>query len=836
MGEDMNKLIKSLLLSASSLAAMTAMPAMAQDEAAVSGADNDIVVTARRTEERLQDVPISITVYSQEAINSRNIVNSADLATYTPSLSVNQRYGPEKASFAIRGFVQDFQTAPSVGVYFADVVGPRGASTTTGGGGVGVGNLFDLQNVQVLKGPQGTLFGRNTTGGAVLIVPQKPTDRLEGYVEGSIGNYDLRRVQAVVNVPLADTFKIRLGVDRFDRDGFLRNRSGIGPDRLNDTDYIAARLSIVADLTPDLENYMIASYTLSENNGSTMKLAGCKAPDPDLPGNGYINLQGVTAPFACAQLARQQARGDGWWDVENSAPNSFNRNETWQIINTTTWRVSDNLTIKNIISYAEAYEDISYNLGGDNLVGLAPLIIIGSTPNYHYGAESTFTEELQFQGTFGNLNWQAGGYYEQSDPIGLGSQTVPLLLNCTDPGAYQCQQGFGFNLPTGFLPIANLGQQYYKWYWRSQGLYAQGTYNITDKLSTTAGIRYTWDMQRNYNSATGIYFFEDNTPVAFCNNLIRNPGPGGPGSTRFITPGDYSQCDLEFEKKTSAPTWTVGLEYKPTTDVMIFGKWSRGYRAGGVNTPFVFYETWDQEKVDTYEIGAKTSWRGAAPGFFNITGFYNDFRDQQIQVTLSQKAGAPVSGGTGIVNAGKSRIWGFEVDGGVTFFDSLRLEGGYTYLNTKLVSLVGLPPQDNVPWVPGESPWAVVNPTGEEGGALALSPKHRLQVTGTYTLPLDESIGAISFGATYVYTSEQLANSGTDPRFQNLPRTNLLNLNANWRNVLGQPVDLAFFMVNATNEKFPLNVANFYNSFGFESQNVNEPRTWGFRLKYRFGN
>src|SRR5690606_38159470 len=119
-----------------------------------------------------------------------------------------------KASFAIRGFVQDFQTAPSVGVYFADVVAPRASSTTPSGNGVGVGHLFDLQNVQVLKGPQGTLFGRNTTGGAVLLVPNKPTGELEGYVEGSLGNHDMWRLQGVLNLPLADTFKVRFDVDR----------------------------------------------------------------------------------------------------------------------------------------------------------------------------------------------------------------------------------------------------------------------------------------------------------------------------------------------------------------------------------------------------------------------------------------------------------------------------------------------------------------------------------------------------------------------------------------------------------------------------------------------
>src|SRR5579862_5223484 len=202
----------------------------AQSPPAAAGAATDdlteIVVTARRVEERLQDVPISITVINQQQLNNSNIVNSEDLARITPSLSVNDNFGSDNSSFAIRGFIQENGTAPSVGVYFADVVAPRGASNgTPAGDGAGAGSFFDLQNVQVLKGPQGTLFGRNTTGGAVLLVPQKPTSEFGGYVEGSYGNFDMRRLQAVVNLPINSAVRLRLGVDSQARDGFLNNKS-----------------------------------------------------------------------------------------------------------------------------------------------------------------------------------------------------------------------------------------------------------------------------------------------------------------------------------------------------------------------------------------------------------------------------------------------------------------------------------------------------------------------------------------------------------------------------------------------------------------------------------
>jgi iron complex outermembrane receptor protein len=154
-----------------------AMNSVLTDQA-FAQADDAIIVTARRVEERLQDVPISISVVDQERLAKANIVNATDLAKVVPGLSVQSRYSPEMSTFSIRGFSQELRTSASVGTYFADVVSPRGGGgSLQGGDGAGAAYLFDLQNVQVLKGPQGTLFGRNTTGGAVVLVPRKPTAR-----------------------------------------------------------------------------------------------------------------------------------------------------------------------------------------------------------------------------------------------------------------------------------------------------------------------------------------------------------------------------------------------------------------------------------------------------------------------------------------------------------------------------------------------------------------------------------------------------------------------------------------------------------------------------------
>ncbi|WP_327194257.1 hypothetical protein [Novosphingobium album (ex Hu et al. 2023)] len=377
------------------------------------------------------------------------------------------------------------------------------------------GNFYDLQNVQVLKGPQGTLFGRNTTGGAVLLVPQKPTELLEGYLEGSAGNYGMRRVQGAINIPLADTFKVRLSGDRMVRDGYLKNQSGIGPRDFNDVDYTALRLSVVADLTPDLENYLIASYIHSDTHGPLTKLV---AVDP---------TEGLGGIFY-GQLAQQ---GTGFYNVINPLDKSYSKIDQWQVINTTTWVASDNVTVKNIVSYAEYKQDIHAPQFGTNATidfnaltgGQLPIgaydvhfTQITAPPGLKTANQYTFTEELQFQGKALNnrLDWQVGGYAEISRPLGAAGSQSSFLASCTDAGAnFQCNDPIGFLTYLGaagavaaaggdpttvpLIHVGSVNQTIGRTYFQDFGLYAQATYELTDRLKLTGDLRYTWDKQRN---------------------------------------------------------------------------------------------------------------------------------------------------------------------------------------------------------------------------------------------------------------------------------------------------------------------------------------------------
>jgi iron complex outermembrane receptor protein len=892
----LNRSIKTgLLLGVAASGLAFAGPAFAQD-ADDGFAAGDIIVTARRVEERLQDVPISITVFSQEQLSQRNIAVATDLATYTPSLQVNQRYGPEKASFAIRGFNQDQSTAPTVGVYFAEVVGVRAQGGTTSGNTVGAGAFTDLANVQVLKGPQGTLFGRNTTGGAVLLTPKKPTDSLEGYVEGTYGNYDQMRLTGAINLPLADTFKVRIAAERNKRDGYMKNVSGIGPKDYNDIDYTYVRLSVVADLTPDVENYTVFHYSQSKTNGYSTKMTGCATPtSPINPLNttkgtpGYSGTRHLQAASCGIQLARQAARGDGFYTVESANTNPFLDITQWQAINTTTWRVSDTITIKNVMSYGEFRERANFDLGSSNFVvpnvdtspffgqgfdltRISPRLVFpgrpgvpipAGTPLYApagaaYGRivldtaapgqansdQSTFTEELQVQGgsADGKFTFTAGGYLEFSRPLGFSAGRTGIFLNCTRPQELAC---------TNPLLFGSISESSTKLNFDNHGIFAQGTYNFTEQLALTVGGRYTFDKITGLTNSTRLSFVSDpSTPNAFIDPISGIlVSRACTDSFRHLTktPGlDRSVCTTKLSNTSKEPTWVVNLDYKPMQDVLLYAKYARGYRQGGLNFTNPGVETWAPEKMDSFELGAKASFRGAVSGYFNVAAFYNDLSDQQIFAGLTPTAAAAatgVAGGAAIINAGKSRIMGVEVDASALFFDSLRLDVGYTYLDTEVKQVEAAATQGDgsvLGTLLVGTPFGVIIPTVQKGSAFTNAPKHKATATASYTLPLDESIGRISFGATYVHTSKYV-NDGSVPQFVNgiplglTPATDLVNLNFDWKGVAGSPIDLAVFATNVTKEKFNVASTGAWNSAGIAEVIPSQPRFYGVRVRFNFG-
>jgi iron complex outermembrane receptor protein len=773
-----------------------------------SGASNEdlseVVVTARRVEERAQDVPISMTIFNQQQLTDRNIVTAGDLAAYTPSVSVDNLFGQDVTSFAIRGFVQALQTTPSVAVYFGDAVVPRGGNTgQNAGSGVAPGSFFDLQNVQVLKGPQGTLFGRNTDGGAVLLVPKKPASEFEAYVEGSYGNYSLGQVQAVLNIPVSDDLRVRLGVNHEQRHGYLDNISGIGPSNFSDLDYTAARLSVVWDLTSNVENYLLGTYNLSVNNGPLWQLFACNQSTT------LSEASIIGSSFCPPNLTTQQAAGP--YAVQNSLPGAESYLRQMQLIDTLTWHINDALTVKNIANYGQLLTSLDTAILGVNFQGGplgfppgVPVVAVIDSPTYGGWTTTdqyTWSDELQLHGDYldNRLTWQGGGYIEKSAPRGgtTGSRSASIL-SCQDLATFTC---FGVGQATDDISSVHFS---------SVSAYAQGSYKILDQLKFTGGIRYTTDDSTASVNQLLYKFPTANVPVASCTS-----------PTASLT----NHCEQFYRQDSSDPTYMADLDYTPVEDVMIYAKYARGYRQGGIAT-FVAdeYHLYKPEHVNSYELGVKTAFHGAVNGIFNIDAFYNHFTDQQLLVAFTGDLGVtPVQG---VVNAGTSQIWGIEVESAISPVRRVTLGLGYTYLNTRLESLAPTP-------LPAGGRFTDIQVPSAVGGVLPYSPRHKLSANASYQLPIPDTLGNLAVNAIFTYTASQLVT--VESPYGIVPPYGLLNMNLTWNSIAGSKIDGELFASNITDRLYYDNYDQFYNALGTGIRYPGEPRMYGARVRINFG-
>lgn len=622
---------------------------------------------------------------------------------------------------------------------------------------------------------------------------------------------------------MSDTARLRLGVDRQTRRGFQENISGIGPEDFADIGYTALRASLVVDLSDSLENYTIASSTESENNGP---LPTIFAFDP-VPVNG--RPRGLSG-FAAAQIAAQQGRG--FYAVQNADPQANVQLDHWQVINTTTWKASETLTVKNIISHAELTNILRSELFGTNFFfptanGPLPLSFVNSrpAPGLTSSDQSTFTEEFQLQGRAldDKLVWQSGIYFERSRPVERSGSLSPQTINCTDSDNFECFDVIGASTPipgggTAEGGVGSLNNPVGKIEYENLGVYAQGTYEINEQLKSTVGVRFTEDKSEADARYLIWRFPQANMPVAFCGSTLSAVG------VRTPVTDDPSQCDLSYRKTTRAPTWVMSLDYKPDSDQLVYGKYSRGYRQGSVS-PFGAdgYNEYDEEQVDTFEVGYKTAFDGLLRGTFNFAAFYNDFKDQQILVGFGASNNS-VSPNVSPVNAGSSRMYGVEMDSSVVLFEGLTLDLNYAYLNTKLEQLDEIVPQGI---------YDLVTYPSTEGSELTYSPKHKGSVTTTWRLPVAAELGRLTAGLTYAYTSEQLVSKSS--AFGEIGSYELLNFNFNWIGVANGPLDAGLFVTNLLDKEYINAITGTWANGGFEAGYAAPPRMFGARLRFNFG-
>lgn len=753
------------------LAMQQAQPVVVVDQAA---SVDDIVVTARRREERLQDVPVAVTALSGEAMAREGVANIDDLTSKVPSLiSVPGTGGGGRSfpAFGIRGQSQQESVIlndGSVGVYFGDIVAARPQGVNQ--------SLIDIQAIEVLKGPQGTLFGRNSTGGAIVIRPNTPRDEFEAAIGATVGNLDTVNLEGMVNLPLGDRVQLRVAAGVNTDDGYLYDE--ILQRNINYTDNWSARVSLGIDLTDDIRT--VFSYNrFSENDGGAGGFLNAVNPA------GVFNSPAARAARNYGKtleqmFAEQQARGI--YRTASGMP-MFTKVETEDLANTTTWDLNDNIQVKNIIGYRTVESHVLEDADGMEI----PMLPIERTDSF-----DQFTEEFQLLGQTGDLNWIAGLFYfrEKGENAGVS------VSGGVDPGPLEPNTVFAY---AGWINNNQLGEN------TSKAIFAQGTYDLhnwVDGLSVTLGLRQTWDdREAEIRNRTA-------TTCRFTRDTDNNP------ATPEVNPG-LAGCSLPLSASFDQLTYNLSLDYKLDDQTLIYAASRRGYRSGGFSaratTELGLRRAFEPEIVDDVELGLKRDWTfGEGRARTNFAVFQSSYKDIQRYVTDLSVVPAV----SFIVNAAEATIRGLEFEGFVRPNDWFELSGFYSYLDASFDSftyqgrdLSGLP--------------------------LARAPKNIGSVTAKVFLPIPSEAGDASFAVTYYSTASYSSADDYTP-LQVIPGYELVNLNLQWNNVFNSNVDLTAFVNNAAGEEYVRHYTSVFPSLGYDSLSPGSPRTYGLQFKAHF--
>lgn len=607
--------------SAQGAAAATGTTAPAEGAATGDHGDWDIVVTARRMSERIQDVPASVSALSSSTLEQQHVSSLSDIQHLSPAISFSAMSGVgTNVSVSMRGMVQTdagITVDPSVGVYFNEVYIARTDGLHSAS--------FDLGSVQVLKGPQGTLFGRNSVGGAVLIASRQPTDDFGGYVSAAVEAPYGYRAEAAVNIPFSDTVKLRVAGLRDYVQGYAKV---LGRDfRLDDRNRWSGRATLSVDLTPDLKSVFVVDGFQSRANGTAI--------NPLFYNSALILPSKPIDAAYIAQYNAYQARGNR--DVTQSFK-PYNRADTAGLSNTTTFQITPQILLKNIIGWRRQKSDDAVDQDGTSADVLSTTVL---------SRTHQFSEEFQLQGKFldDKLSVVTGLYYFRESGINYAHSWV-RSVTFTPPGNEN--RFFGANT--------------------AKSIFFNANYQLPTAVTAHifGGIRYTGDDRE----------------VQFRTRLISATG----AITCRVEGAPAGNCSLQRNATFRAPTWTGGVDIKPIDQVLLYGSVSRGYRSGGFSgraTAASQQNPYQPEYATSFEVGTKTDWAlgGDVRATFNASGYYVKYNNIQRELRFVDLS----SGGivAFVVNAARARMKGLELEGRIAKGRDLSLSGYFSVVDAK---------------------------------------------------------------------------------------------------------------------------------------------------------
>ena len=750
----------------------------------------EVTVTARKREESLQSTPIAISAFSAKELEYRQISSTDQLSDITPNLTFDSASPisgtSSSATIFIRGIGQtDFTpvTDPGVGLYIDGVYMARSVGNVL--------DFLDVERIEILRGPQGTLFGRNTIGGAVSIYSKRPDEKRAASIRVQVGNDDMLYVTAKANLPLTETLLSNFAVSSLNRDGYVtRVIDGV---KTGDDDSLAFRGSLLWNPSDSFQLYVTADATkIRENGVPTVSggpndrvafttfgnglLASCTAvninpnfgvsgpPSFPPPGVGTGGAPGCVGPDSVA----------GPYTDEGTFPVKSDL-DIWGVSAELTWNISELLTIKSISAYREVQKETSGDLDH------SPANILAAEDFYDH---QQISQEFQFSGTLmeDRMSWLFGLYYFQEE----GSDINPVFL------------------PVGAIRSGGLYDN------DSQAAFFQSTYDLTHQLALTFGVRYTEDTKRftpdqiSLGDASASGFF-GNTWPNFAGFYL--PSSGAP-----IAAGDRLATFAEFKEKFDDTNFMFNLAYQWTDDTLVYASYSEGFKSGGFDQRFTRFtiepSTFRPETADSYEIGFKTDLFDHKVRL-NMALFHTDYNDLQLIIRETFNS-ITFNGGKATIEGGEAEFTWVPTDRWYITAAVGYIDAGYDVLDPSVIN----------------------NPTPVHiDNKLVNTPKWSAALGVAYTIDLGD-LATLVPRVDLSFNGEQYNDALNDPRLFQDDYT-LLNAAITLQTNDGRWEGILAFR-NITDEVYLITGASAFNAAGYVEQVYGRPAEWFLTVQYNF--
>ena len=653
-----------VLVSSISIASMSNL-ASAEDELS-SLALEEVVVTATKRATKLQDTALAISALTGESLEVQPLADAMDIGARVPSVVLTQRVGQLQTT--IRGVgITDLSLGadPRVAFYTDGVYVARGAAQ--------MGLVYDVERVEVVSGPQGTLFGRNATAGAISIITRAPTEELSGYVRQTMGNYSLLMSEAAVSSAITDNLSFRVASQVVDRDGFGKN---INLDSDLDDQHSKAFRGRLRWAVDNFQADLIGDFYKREDAAFAVHSTGEFVPNPPI----------VTAPPPWA-TDPEITQSVGLYDSAADWPMKFS-NETNGLALNVDWTISDQLTAKSFSSYRENEYQFLGDTDNTNYIGIA-----GASAE----ESESISQEFQLIMDFGRVGLTTGVFWFEEEIYGrnhlnLGSGLLESLFSplYTAPEGPDVYQAFGFN-------DAKLDTTAY-------AAFAEAQVDVTDKLTLTLGGRYSYEEKEVRRGAVGFAI----NPFA--------PLPEYDGISQ-----DYRVPDSAYQPARSKDwdSFDIGVtaQYQFSPDFMGYITYKEGFKSGAFGLAD-FNDAVDPEVMEDIEAGIKTAWLDGRMQA-NLYAFWYDYTDLQVNAVN------PVTTALEVANAAEASISGAQLEVTAQVTDKLRLSLDSIYVSSEFdeyTSIDAARPQ--------------LGPIDLSGNDLPQSPEYRISLTGEYVVPV----------------------------------------------------------------------------------------------------